>query len=240
MELDTKKIEELIKRIKTTKNPAEFIGSCKSIQQFSHNSLNIVLKLGILEFLVDCFSNNELLKQFIIKDNVPRDNLIDRFHVICLDTISILLTSDYGTERFMNLMKNESLLNSVSSHVKSYYENKDSDYKKSACIFASNLTLYEKILIEQLELVHIIGDFKFSCLDEKDINIIGQRINGACNYYNVGISFTNIKNFFDEVVKRKNTLDKDVLRYIHNLIISLMTALNIKDKSFKKKLNILL
>jgi hypothetical protein len=248
------RIKQIIDTLNNTKDPAEFMGATKQIQLYIGEALELLLNYKMFEFLLETFLNFNLSTRFIVNENVfpagvavgaqaregPQLNLVDRIHLACLEVISLFLTYEVVAKRFCELLKNEHLRLRISLHIVGFYEYKDSDYRTAAVIFTQNLTLYIKELIERLNLLFIIGDFNFTCLDEKNMHLVKHKINGAINYYGVDKCLKNLRHFFVEVDKRKCIMSRDVLIYVHNIIDLLLIKLNNTDINFANDVNKLL
>lgn len=225
----------IVNKLKTTTNLAEFIAICHSLQNYTHNSFDMYIDCGVIPILVNSLIDNKLLERFDIKFHIPRFKCSVETKVIIVTTLAMIFTSEKGFHEFQKLNTDQ-----VSKEVMTLYNSNNIDYKKSVVIFVSNLSIYDARLVDKMNLQHIVGDNKFSCLDEKNVEIMKRQLIAATVYYDVGLSVEKIELLLTEIEKRRNIFDADTLEYMYNMFITFIKALKIHNHGLKIRINKLL
>jgi hypothetical protein len=241
-------MESLVEKLKVTKNPAEFIGTTNSFLHLTHSSLDILIEHDLVNFYYSNVIDDKFIDKFNIPSNVPRENLNEKFQMICVDMLAVFFTNDKGVIQFNECLKKN---NKIKSIIDKLY-NMD-DYKLSCATFTANLAIYGKDTVKILEIDYIFGNSDFNCLDcgndaknnEKTQEIIDKllikRLNGACNYYDICTTRENVLRLVQiiETKKETNNFSSTVLNYVCKLLTSFYMTLKLNDKKLKKRISAL-
>ena len=223
----------IVEKLKSTKNPAEFVGTSLSFQKLNHNSLDVFIEYDLINFYYSRAIDEKLVEKFDISDKVPKENLNEKFQSVCISVLSAFFTTPQGTDEFIKIIKNNDTIKNTLNRL---YDIKD--YKIICTTFVSNLAIYGKDAIKTLNIDHIIGDQEFSCLDEKDYEIFIKKINGACNYYDICTTKENVIKLLIIIENKKkiNNYNEEFLNYMHKLMMSFYTTLKLRDKKLRRRI----
>lgn len=227
-------LKKINKTLLETKKPDEFIGTCMALQKYTADTLESFISHDVINMFIKIFIDDKELKRFTFRDGINIQAVIPAFEKICLDTLSVLITSNSGFQEFNKQLNNNTdnkklfviKLNQL-YECKESKENFCAETIISVCVFLTNMCIFEPKNIDVYGLKHIVGDENFSCLDTMNKKILYKRTMLAFNYYSVGMNIDNIHKFLTQIENRKSKLDKELLQQFYNLIMTSMQC--IKD-----------
>lgn len=231
METKNDKLKGINKTLLETKKPDEFIGTCISLQQYTSDTLDDILSDDLINMFIKMFVDDKELKRFAFRDNINAQVVLPAFEKICLDTLSVFITSNIGFQMFNKQLNNNSANKKLFiNKLQQLHDSKETkeiniELIVSVCVFLANMCIFEPNNIDVYGLKYIVGDNKFSCLDTKNEKILYKKTMLAYNYYSVGTTIDKIHIFLTQIENRKSKLSKKILQQFYNLIMTSMKCI---------------
>lgn len=212
-------LKKLCSQVIETKNVAELLGFCNSVQSLNCDTLDPFVEYGIVDHIYNLFLHDDVCSLFQLPLDMPRTEFVKELKKVCLDTLAVLVTSRDGAVRFEKLYETKTFNNEVQSML-----TVSKEHYMSVCNLISNLCIHKRKLITSLNVMKVIGDEHFSCFDEKDEDVMLKRVYSAFNYYKAGIKQDIMKHFIDKFETAYMSNDHRIA--ICNLLYGSMKAAN--------------
>lgn len=233
------KCKQIVLQLREAKKPEHILGICQTLKELDEKQNKIMIDIGIIPVLCDFILNEKKIQELEFRIiPIKKEEVCLRIMSFVLSTIRFFVTTTEGVDKLSGLLvKKKEIFSAV---IKKMYMTNINEILINIYNFIAGISIHNPYLVDDLELLYIIGKKDFTFLEKKNNPFTVHILNCHVNYYK--LTATN-EEFIGLLIHVKNNVGNYSVtqkKDIHELVEMLATAMDItKHHMVKATLEVL-